>query len=314
MGGAWRNPAYAPLPLDSTIFGKQKSGYYGIPLLMDILDEHGFRATFFTEVFCGYNVGHQEVEKVFRCIIDRGHDAQLHLHPVQRFYRDFVNGMPRRERDLMFELPPEEQRALIAEGVDLFRRFTGKQPRAYRAGCYGASEVTLTALRENGIEIDSSYNLASLDASCGFATRPLNAPVVIDGVYEFPVTVFRVMGVSGYKPMEVSAVAVNEIIESIRSMRQSGCRDVVLSLHSFSLMKNLGLRHEQSKPDRIVIQRLRNLCAALSKMKSEVEVGVFGELDLSTVVLPQPQVVPTLGWLKPAVRKLTQAANRLSWL
>ena len=314
MGGAWRNPDYAPLPLDSTIFGKLNSEYYGIPLLMDILDEHGFRATFFTEVFCGYNVGFDDVERVFRCINDRGHDAQLHLHPVQRFYSDFRRGMPPRERDLMFELPLDEQRALIAEGVALFRQLCGKSPRAYRAGCYGASEATLTALRENGIQIDSSYNLASLDASCGFTERPLNAPLVINGVYEFPLTVFRVPGVAGYKPMEVSAVAAGEMIGTIRSLKQAGCRDAVLSLHSFSLMKNLGLRHENTRPDRIVIQRLRNLCAALSEARDEIEVGVMGELDLSSVVLPQPQTVPSVGWLKPAARKLTQAANRLPWL
>ena len=115
MGGAWRDPRNSPVPLDRTVFGEVGSVPYGIPLIMDILEEHGFRGTFFTEVFCAYNVGYPEVERVFRSISERGHDAQLHLHPVQRFYRDFLAGGPKREADLMFELPEEEQRTLIEE-------------------------------------------------------------------------------------------------------------------------------------------------------------------------------------------------------
>ena len=46
MGGAWQNSQYSPLPLERSMLGLYNSRFYGIPLLMDILDEHGFRATF----------------------------------------------------------------------------------------------------------------------------------------------------------------------------------------------------------------------------------------------------------------------------
>ena len=120
LGGAWRNPDWTPLPLDLTVFGRYGSRYYGIPLIMDILEEHGFRATFFIEVFCSYLIGHEDVAKVFRTVRERGHDPQLHLHPVQRFYFDFLAGGPRREADLMFQFSPVEQRQLIAEERTFF--------------------------------------------------------------------------------------------------------------------------------------------------------------------------------------------------
>src|SRR5262249_14844179 len=142
--------------------------FYGIPLVMDILDEHGFKGTFFTEVLCAPIVGEDQVARVFETILKRGHDPQLHLHPTYRFYRDFKEGQPRRETDLMFQLSPEEQRQIIGEGVGLFRSLCGRPPRAYRAGCYGAAESTLAALCEHGIAIDSSYNLAYLGYTCGF--------------------------------------------------------------------------------------------------------------------------------------------------
>ncbi len=313
MGGAWRNPAYKPVPLERSVFGKYGSQFYGIPLIMQILGEYGFRATFFVEVFCTYVMGQDEVAKVFRCIEESGHDAQLHLHPVYRFYRDALAGGERREADLMFRLSAGEQQELIREGAELFRTLSGKSARAYRAGCYGASEVTLQALRENGLEIDSSYNLAYLGGNCGFEVRPLNAPTVICGIHEFPVTVFRVPG-SGYKPLEISAVSVGEMLTTIRCLYSAGCRDVVLVLHSFSLLKNLGLRYEQYRPDRIVIQRLRSFCAALTKLSAEVEVAVLGDIDLSSIPVPQTQTVPSVGWLRPPIRKLVQGVNRLAWL
>lgn len=314
LGGAWRNPAFKPLPVELTIFGKRGSRNYGIPLIMDILDQHGFRGTFFTEVFCSYVLGEDPVAGVCRYIQDRGHDLQLHLHPIYKFYRDAQAGLPPRQIDLFFQLSPDEQHQLLGEGVELFRRFSGKAPRAFRAGCYGASEATLTALRTLGVEIDSSYNLSYLDRTCGFQTRPLNAPAQMEGVCEFPVTNFRVAGAAGYKPLEISAVSVAEIVSTIRGVRETGCRDVVLMLHSFSLLKNLGVRFENCRPDGIVIQRLRKLCARLDEMRDEVEVGVLGEASATSLPRNQSQAVPSAGWLRPCVRKLVQGVDRLPWI
>jgi hypothetical protein len=313
LGGAWRNPEYRAVPLDQLVFGKYGSRFYGIPLMMDILEEYGFRATFFTEVFCSYLLGDGEVGKVFEYILRRGHDAQLHLHPIYRFYRDRAAGLPHREVDFICQLDPERQHELIAEGVSLFRRFSGQSPRAYRAGCYGASEVTLQALRANGVQIDSSYNLACM-APGGFQAPSLNAPMVMEGVYEFPVTVFRVSGSTGYKPLEVSAVSVREIVATLLSLWETGVRDAVLVLHSFSLLKNLGLRCDHYRPDNIVIQRLRALCKALSGLSEKLEVESLGNVDLATVPAGQPQAIPSAGWVQPAIRKLVQGVNRLPWL
>ncbi len=313
MGGAWRNPEWDPLPLDITVFGKYGSRYYGIPLIMEILEEFGFRGTFFVEVFCAYLKGHEAVAAVFEAIRKRGHDAQLHLHPVQRFYRDYVAGQPRREVDLMFKLSSCEQRDLIGEGVKLFRELSGTSPIAYRAGCYGAGESTLPALLDNGIVIDSSYNAAHVGDSCGFQTRGLNAPTMIGGIHEFPVTVFRSPWTSGYKPLEIGAVSVGEILATLSGLRDAGCQDAVISIHSFSFLKNAGVRYENYRPDSIVIGRLRKLCEALSRMTGEIEVKVLGESDFKATSFRQPQVIPSVGWLRPPMRKFVQAVNRLPW-
>jgi hypothetical protein len=313
MGGAWHNGA-GPVPLAKPVWGEHGSEKYGISLIMDILEAHRFRGTFFVEVFCSYLVGKSELQRVFRCIQDRGHDAQLHLHPVQRFYHDFIQGGARREQDLMFRFPVDEQRALIGEGIRIFEELCGKRPRAYRAGCYAASESTLEALRQNDIAIDSSYNLSALDRTCGFRRRPLNAPTTIGGIREFPVTNFLSGPGRSYKPVEISAVSVEEVLAALMSMRDAGCRDAVLVFHSFSFLKNRGERYERARPDRIVIQRFRSLCAELLRMRDSFEVAVLGEASVEPVLGTDEQFVPSLGWWKPGVRKAVQAWNRMPWV
>jgi hypothetical protein len=314
LGAAWRN-AGPPLPLTQTVFGRIGDRSFGINLIMDILERYGFAATFFIEVLCSHFVGMEALGEVFTAIQSRGHDAQLHLHPVYRFYRDYLDGQPAREQDLMFELSAEEQRRLLAEGVALFRSLSGRSPVAFRAGCFGASEVTLRALRENGVTIDSSYNLYYLDRSCGFERRPLNSPVTMEGVHEFPVTNFRIVGARrAYKPLDVAAVSVSEILATIRGMQAGGCSDVVLVFHSFSFLKRRGTRFEQARPDRIVIHRFGKLCEALAGMEDEVEVRVLADARLPDGKRRETEVVPSLGWFRPAVRKAVQGLNYIPWI
>ena len=121
-------------------------------------------------------------------------------------------------------------------------------------------------------------------------------------------------GASGYKPLEISAVSVAEMMEAIRQLRRAGCRDVVMVLHSFSLLKNQGIRYERHHPDHIVIRRFTRLCEALAAMKDEVVVATLGTVDVRTCALDQPQMAPSVGAFRPAVRKFVQAVNRLPWI
>jgi len=88
----------------------------------------------------------------------------------------------------------------------------------------------------------------------------------------------------------------------------------VLVLHSFSLLKSRSNQFDAYRPDHIVIQRLRRLCAALFELRDEIEVGVLGEEDLGSIRLDQSQLVPSLGLLQASIRKAIQGANRFPWL
>jgi len=313
MNRAWVDPSKRPLSLDMAVFGHTGSKSYGIPLIMDILEAHNFRGTFFTEVLCSHVLGDEAVGKVFSYIRQRGHDTQLHLHPTYyHYYRYSQGGEPPREQDLMYRLPVEEQEQLFSMGVALFKQFEGKAPRAYRAGCYGASEQTLEIIKRHGIEIDSSYNLCYLDQTCGFRHRPLNGPRLFGDVQEFPVTNFRVEHQSGYKPLEICAVSVAEILRTIDGLAADGCRDVVVSLHSFSFMKRFS--ENGCQPDRVTIQRFKRLCKEIALRSDEIEVCTMGDTTWRSNGSSRSDSVPSVGWARPLVRKVVQGVNRIPWV
>src|SRR5438128_12128325 len=83
--GGGRDKAGPPLPLARTVFGENGSGTYGVPLIMDILEEHVFAATCFVEIFCSYHLGLESVANAFHGIQRSGHDDQLYRHHLPRF-------------------------------------------------------------------------------------------------------------------------------------------------------------------------------------------------------------------------------------
>src|ERR1700675_1361305 len=161
LGGAWTSPELRPVAPALSVLGRIGPDLYGVPLIMDILEQHDLRATFFTEVLARDVVGPSELAEAYSSIKQRGQDPQLHLHPVFYFYHLVKQGMMSREQlppqmDLIGGLPFEMQLDLLKKGCSIFRDIFGSMPRAFRAGCYGASMSTLAALEKIGIFYDSS--------------------------------------------------------------------------------------------------------------------------------------------------------------
>ncbi len=102
-----------------------------------------------------------------------------------------------------------------------------------------------------------------------------------------------------------------EILHTLSALRESGCSDAVLVFHSFSFLKNRGIRYEAARPDHIVLRRFRTLCRELSRLNRQFEVAVLGEASIEPSQPAQPQIVPSIGWVRPTVRKAVQAWDRI---
>jgi hypothetical protein len=320
MGGAWLNPRWRPVSPERAILGKIGAKCYGVPLIMDILEEHDLHGTFFTEVLARDAVGSSELSEAYLPIRRRGHDVQLHLHPVFHYYSEVGEGHLRRDElpprmDLIGGLPFETQVDLLEKGKAIFNEMFGMAPKVFRAGVYGASTLTLDALERVGIFYDSSFNSCCLGTSCLIERQPTNTPWQHGGVWEIPVTTFETgaWGMRGLKPLEVSAVSLWEMRQVLEQAERLGQRIVVIILHSFSFLKRADVQFQRMRPDQLVIRRFKGLCRFLRRNRHRFRVKTFSDLA-QTLEATDRSSVPSVGVLVPVCRKLVQAANRIYWL
>jgi hypothetical protein len=322
MGGALDDPSVLPVTPERGVLGQIRDRFYGTPLIMDVLEESDLKGTFFVEAFSAYNVGEAELSRAYRQIVDRGHSAQLHLHPIHYYYWQVKRGVISRKQvvpprsDMLATHLREQQRALLREGIQIFEKLIGRKPVGFRAGNFGASSTTLEVLAELGIRCDSSYNAAYIGNTCLFEGGPArNRPWRHNGIWEIPVTNFRtgLWKCQGLKAMEISAVSSWEMRHVLEQAGRLGLGTVTLILHSFSLLKIRDLQYRKIRPDWIVISRLRNLCRFLASRREQFRVVTFDDaLDLAESK-PEPPL-PNMGTVIPAVRRVVQGINRAYWI
>jgi hypothetical protein len=321
MGGAWEDPRYTPVSPERAVLGKIGSEYFGIPRIMDILEENGLRGTFFIEVFAGMNGLQPGLSEAYSQIVKRGHEAQLHLHPIHYYYRLRTEGrldpgkMPL-DKDMIGAHPLEKQVEFLREGISMFQEMVGRTPVAFRAGNFGAAATTLEALEKVGIRFDSSFNAAYLQTGCALDSGgAVNRPWQRGQIWEIPVTTFRTgaWGWIGLKQLNINAVSLWEMKRVLEQAERIGLRTVTFIAHSFSLFKVADLQFRNLKPDRLVLHRLQGLCRFLRENADRFRVVGFSDLDPSS--LPgEEKAVPSMGALIPVLRKVVQAVNRLNWL
>jgi hypothetical protein len=321
LGGAWLNPRLKPVGPEKAVLGRIGSKFYGVPLIMDILEEHGLRGTFFTEVLVRDLLADSELAAAYLPIRERGHDAQLHMHPVFHYYDLVSHGLMRREdlpdrMDLIGGLPLNTQIELLKKGCSSFQQIFGSMPVAFRAGVYGASMSTMEALQAVGIAYDSSFNAAYLSESCLMGPRkPTNIPWLIGGVWEIPVTTFETGAgnMRGLKPLEVSAVSLWELQGVLEQAEGLGQHTVTVMLHSFAFLKRTNAQFDKLRPDRLVIRRFRKFCEFLQRHERRFRVLTFSEIPALSEN-PIDIALPKMGVVVPSLRKLVQAANRIHWI
>jgi hypothetical protein len=141
--------------IDEQVFARVDGQEVGIGHLMDRLEAHGMRGTFFVDVLMRYQFGERALRTVCDAILERGHDIQLHLHPAPhlRFSDDEAI---RRLHPALLRDDPVLFGAALELGIEEYERAVGRAPIAYRSGAYHLCDAYLEVLADHGIRLDSS--------------------------------------------------------------------------------------------------------------------------------------------------------------
>ncbi|MHC4401503.1 MAG: polysaccharide deacetylase family protein [Planctomycetota bacterium] len=318
MGGAFGDPGLRPVPPSRAIWGEYNGRKLGLPLIVEILQQHGLAGTFFVEAFTDEQGYPGEIERACEYLLNHGQDVQLHVHPNRMRYALERQGKSYPRTDYIADLSPDGQLTLLEKGRDRIARWTGRPAIAFRAGNMGASEETLEHLEAAEIPIDSSYTFSFAGGQCRFSPEePYNGSKWYGGVLELALSGFyqlRLPGMHPAKPVDLMSISFEECRDAIRRITGAGA-DAVMILHSFSLFKWRNKQYEGGKLNRIVTGRFRRFCRWLAASESP-PAYTFAQLHEAIVnkTYEANHVPPCrLSHPRAVVRKAMQAWNNLYW-
>ncbi|MGB0713721.1 MAG: polysaccharide deacetylase family protein [Gammaproteobacteria bacterium] len=304
----WNNlDAEFPAAFGRYIHGHTRRGDHGIPLQMRILTDHGLTGVYFIEPLFATRFGPEPLAEIVGLVNEAGHEAQLHLHT--EWVDEARSGrLPKldgkRQHLRMFSL--DDQVQLLSEARRLLMEAGADAPNAFRAGNYGFNRDSLRALARLGIRFDSSYNPASIAGVADVAPgQLLTQPVELEGVIEYPVSVFRDRGERSLRNLQFTACSFAEIRHVLDTAERSGWQSVVIVSHSFEL-----LGRSKTAPDPWAVRRFERMCAYLGKHRDRFKVRGFRGLGES-VADDQPEPVQS-NPLRTAGRYAEQALRRLA--
>lgn len=291
--GAFRRYVYGP------------DGDAALPLTLRILQASGLLGVFFVEPLFALRFGIEPLAELVGLIRAFGHEIQLHMHtewvdearpplwPAVKFRRRFMR-----------EFTCTEQTTLIATGLRLMAQAGVNGINAFRAGSYGFNLDTLRALAANGLTFDTSYNPHLEATASGVASGTvLRQPLLVEGVYEYPVSSFEALPGRG-RSTHLTACSTRELLAALDAAHDAGWNDFVIVSHGVELMNGARTRR-----DPMMVRRFERLCGHLARHPERFQVrGFHGLVPHANNLQPQALRVPLH---YTAFRMAEQAMRRL---
>jgi peptidoglycan/xylan/chitin deacetylase (PgdA/CDA1 family) len=220
----------------------EEYGAYGI---LDILDRHDLRATWFVNVYAAHR--HEDpttVERLVKSLNERGHEIALHTHPSEDLE---MYARP------LYWFDAEQQKEILGYGADLIEKWTGRAPVSFRAGGYVLNDETFEALESLGFRLDSSVFFSSKNNRITPFT--VNAVRMRGRVVEVPVTyVPRVQsdGNIDHRKFDVNWLTGEELDQVIDRVTEFGIPQAMFMMHSFSFIDKTSIKEDDPGTDRAI--------------------------------------------------------------
>ena len=252
----------------------------GIELLMRELEACNLQGTFFVEALGSAYFGVEKLREVCRAIRGRGHDVQLHTHPIQRNAAFRSKGEAPVSDDIgSYDLGA--QTALLREGIDILAACDVPRGEivAFRAGNFGASNDTWRAMKDVGLVVSSNYNPCYFTKNCKMRHDGASLGVfeAIPGVFELPISNFEET-LGAKRHVQITAISSAETIDYIEQARANGIGETCIVTHSFELCHIDSIVARTGRVNTVNLSRFRTLCRYLKGRASELEVDTVGAL------------------------------------
>lgn len=253
---------------------------FGLDAILDPLEAHGLRAVFFTEVLNTHYFGYDEMGDVARELHRRGHELQLHMHPVWTLFADagwrettHRQGIRSDRHDNFAARSVGQARALLEYGQACFARWGLPCPIAFRTGNLMISRDSYAAMAATGIELSSSVGLRGFENEA-----PAFQPTIdeIDGVLEIPVT--------RYEEIELHKLRRSRLF-TLTGCSRAALRFVPRLAHAQGVSPLMLLTHAAEFMPRAITpktaelnrRKFRDFCAALAAGPERYNVTTINE-------------------------------------
>ena len=316
-----RGTLQPPLGYDLRVWGRfaNHDEELGVPLIMRELEAEGLFGTFFVEPLGARFFGVDGLAAVCRAIRARGHDVQLHAHPMQQRPRFRSEGVAAPADD-MHAYDVDGQARLLEDGLAILDEagVPRADVRAFRAGNFGADERTWEAMARAGLTVSSCLNPNYSRRNCKIPWR--GNPGLFDtgkGVFELPVSNFS-DGNGGFRHLQIMAVSLAEMKDYLAQARALGIAEVTLFTHSFEFFYIDDLPERRAALSKINLARLRGLARFLRAHADEFEVETVGALarrgptpSPPVAALPRSKRLHTLGRMVEQLRKRVESGFKV---
>lgn len=300
----WENiDATFPSAFRQYIHGPTPTGEVGVGYQCRVLREHGLTGVFFVEPLFSRRFGAAPLQEIVAVVQEGGQEVQLHLHTewVDEARAPLLPDV-RGKRQNIRQFTRPEQASLIGTGRDLLCAAGARAVRAFRAGSFGFNRDTLLALADQGIAFDSSYNATMYGPDSGVMPGVLmTEPADVDGVHEYPMTVYR--DGRSLRHVQLTSCSSAELEGLLWQALEQGRSSFMMLSHGFEL-----LNQAKDRADPVVVDRFHQLCAFLDRHRDCFRTRGFA--DLAPVACAHQPAPLTSPLYRTGMRVLQQAYRR----
>lgn len=277
-----------------------ESDAHGITRIMDLLEANNTKGVFFLTPYEQARHGVETLADAAREIHKRGHDLQLHTHPIAMFRTDYMS-----------RFDEDEQVEILQTGMDLLKQWTGKTVTAHRAGGFHADANTLKACARVGINLDASCSPYNTETPLA---HELNASLQVSqqaGVWELPMTEYHIGSLGNRtmnRLMDIEASSLSELKAVVTQARDHGLEAVTLLMHSFSFVRDGTVNHQVERRFEQFLQFVNNTQGVEFATTETLQ----SQLDQQAPQAEQPAGFrPRTGWVRLYFRCVEQFGE--SW-